>query len=389
MIQRILGKPERLCAGVMSGTSLDGLDVAICRISGAGERTKLRLAHFESFPYSEPERERILRACSPETSNVAEICALHKWMGAHIGKSVAEAMRRADIPMEELDFVASHGQTVYHMPEIGATLQIGEAADIAAITGKPVVADFRPSDMAYGGQGAPLAPFFDYILCRSGRASRLLLNAGGIANITALKAGSGIEELIAFDTGPANVTMNNLMKIHAGKAFDENGAAARAGTISSALLESMIAADAFPALPPPKSTGRELYTITYAERLLAEGLHMRLSFEDIVATATEYSAYCVERAVRDFLPFSIGEYYLSGGGWHNPFFRERLEKRLGSVMRPLSEILDMDGDAKEAAFFAVFGNEFLHGHANNARAATGADRNVIMGKLTLPSQILH
>ncbi len=385
-IQRILDKPARLIAGVMSGTSLDGLDVALCRVTGSGPSMKLDIERFATFPYAEADRERLLMACSPETSNVAEICALNKWFGVYIGNSVLRAMEEAGIPMETLDLVASHGQTVYHLPENGATLQIGEAADIAAITGKPVVADFRPSDMAYGGQGAPLAPFFDYIVCHSESVSRVLLNAGGIANITALKAGGGIDDLMAFDTGPANVLMNNLMKIHTQgeKSFDEGGALARAGTLSDALLRSMVAEDTYTKLPPPKSTGRELYTYEYSEKLYRRGLDMGLGFADILATVTDYSAYCVEMAVVDFLPFPIDEYYMSGGGYHNAFFRERLAKRLGKPLRPLSDI-GVDGDAKEAAFFAVFGNEFLHGNFNNAKAATGADRNVVMGKLTLPS----
>lgn len=385
-LQSIVDKPARLCAGVMSGTSLDGLDIAICRIHGSGTDTKLELLHFETLDYAEEDRQKLLRACSPDTSNVEDICALNKWLGIRIGSGVVNAVENAGLSLADLDFVASHGQTIYHMPEIGATLQIGEGADIAALTDTVTISDFRMADMAYGGQGAPLAPFFDFLLCRSPSKARVLINTGGIANLTALPAGAAIDDLLAFDTGPANVLADNLMKLHTNGTitFDRDGAAAAKGTVNLPLLESMAAEDPFLDVAPPKSTGRELYTYEYARKILARGEEMGLSFEDILATVVDYSAYCVACAVDKFVPFAVDEFYQTGGGYHNRFFRARLGQRLGQPMRPLSQ-LGVDGDAKEACFFAIFGNEFLHGQFNNAKSATGADRNVVMGKLSLPS----
>lgn len=385
-LEEICEKPARIGAGVMSGTSLDGLDVAICRMEGSGLATRLELLYFETFPYHPEDQQRLLRACSPETATVADVCSLNKWLGVWIGERVKDAVAHSGMQMEDLDFISSHGQTIYHMPEEKATLQIGELADIAAVTGRLTLGDFRPSDMAYGGDGAPLAPFFDYLVLRSPSLSRVLINAGGIANLTAIPAGAGADDVMAFDTGPANVLADNLMKIKTDgqQTYDKDGALAFQGRLSSQLLQSMEEEDSYLLLPPPKSTGRELYTYRYAQDLLARGEGMGLSFEDILATVTDYSAYALARSVERFVPFTVDEYYLSGGGYHNVFLRNRLEERLSKPMHPLSR-LGVDGDAKEAAFFAIFGNEFLHNSFNNIKSATGANRDVVMGKLALPS----
>lgn len=385
-LQSIINKPSRLCAGVMSGTSLDGIDIVLCRIHGAGTSTKLEIVYFETLEYTPEERQKLLRACSPDTATVEDICILNKWLGVRIGQGVVQVCQNAGISPAELDFVSSHGQTVYHMPEIGATLQIGELADIAAVTGVITLGDYRPSDTAYGGEGAPLASFFDWLVCRSESKSRVLINTGGIANLTAMPKNPSIDDVVAFDTGPANVLADNLMKLHTQGtlAYDEGGALALSGTVSDALLQSIVAEDPFLPVKPPKTTGRELYTYAYAQKLLERGTAMGLPFADILATIVDFSALCVAENIKQFIPYEVDEYYQSGGGYHNLFFRRRLEERLGKPMRDMKE-LGVDGDAKEAAFFAIFGNEFLHGNFNNAKKATGADRNVIMGKMALPS----
>ncbi|MEA5038512.1 MAG: anhydro-N-acetylmuramic acid kinase [Clostridiaceae bacterium] len=387
-IQAMLRRPFRLCVGVMSGTSVDGLDVAVCRIYGVGRQTELQLVHFETIDYTSCQREEILACCEEKTSSVKTICAVNKWLGVFIGHSVRQVCQNAGVSMGNLDFVASHGQTVHHLPDQGATLQIGEPADIAAITGCVTIADFRPSDMAYGGQGAPLVPFFDWLLYSHKKKNRILINAGGIANLTALPAGGGIEGLMAFDTGPANVLCDNLTRLYTSGAqnFDRDGALASAGTVSQEFLARMAAEDSFLPKPPPKSTGREAYTLEYAAGLLERGRQQGLSIADLMATAADYSAYCIQQAVTQFVPFAPDEVYLSGGGFHNLFFKDRLEQRLKHPVQGLSQ-LGIDGDAKEACLIAVLGNEFLHGRFNNAPAATGAGRNVIMGKLCFPSEI--
>ncbi len=387
-IRKIVDKKEVLAAGVMSGTSLDGIDVALCRISGSGKDTRLEVRHFVTFPYSDREREDLLRLCTPGGGDAAALCRANKALGVRIGDAVLRAVDGAGLRPGDIDFVSSHGQTVHHAPEHGCTLQIGELADIAAVTGLPAVGDFRPSDMAYGGEGAPFVPFVDRLLYASDRASRLLINIGGIGNVTALPRDGSPDGLTAFDTGPGNVLIDSLMRLYSGGAlaFDEDGRTAAQGIVSRELTEFMTERDPFLPRPAPKSTGRELYTAEYAERILRHGTGMGLSFPDVVATVTDFTAYAIGFSARTYVPFPLDEFYASGGGAHNPFLMRRLAHHLGGEIRSL-ERFGMPGDAKEAAAFAVLGNEFLRGHFNNAREATGADRDVIMGKLALPSAL--
>lgn len=385
-LYKIVNKETRLCAGVMSGTSLDGIDIAFCEITGHGRTVSVQLRYFETVPYADADRARLLRACAPETSTVEDICILNKTLGKQIGVSVAEAAQRAGIALREIDFISSHGQTVYHAPAAGATLQIGDLAEIAAVTGAITVGDFRPSDMAYGGEGAPLVPYVDDVLYRSETVSRVLVNIGGMANLTALCKGGGEQETLAFDTGPGNVLADHLVRLHCGGEllYDEGGEIACSGSISKALLESLAQEDSFIKLPPPKSTGREQYTAAYAAQLLARGQAMKLSFADILATVTDFTAFSLAQAIHTYVGFLPDEIYVSGGGWHNRFLRQRLESRLGQSILP-AEALGCSTDAKEAAAFAVLGNAFLFGEVNHIPGATGASRGVIMGKLALPS----
>ncbi len=385
-IGKIIHKKTRIGVGVMSGTSLDGIDVAFCSITGCGTETCVKLLHFETIPYAPDFRARLLSVCDAEKGRVDEVCLLNKQLGVEIGKAIVQAAGRAGISMDEVDFVSSHGQTVQHIPEAGATLQIGELADIAAITDTVTVGDFRPSDMAYGGQGAPLVPYVDYLLYRSSTVSRILINIGGIANLTALKKNAGQQDIVAFDTGPGNVLMDHLVRLHTGGArtYDRDGVLASRGQSSDTFLADMIKKDPFPSLTPPRSTGREHYTAAFAERLLERGQDMGLSFEDILATVTDYTALVLASAVKRFVSFQPDEIYVSGGGYQNRYLRDRLEKRFSHEVLSV-EALGVSGDAKEAVAFVVLGNEMLSGNANNIPAATGASRPVVMGKLALPS----
>ncbi len=385
-LERILRKETRLCAGVMSGTSLDGIDVALCRLRGHSGATECTLLAFHTWPYTPQERAWLLAACSPDTGTVQSVCEINKWLGLRIGQAVLDTLERAGLEPGELDFVSSHGQTVFHMPEAKATLQLGELADIAAVTGALTVGDFRPSDMAYGGEGAPLIPFVDFLLYQSPDKGRLMINIGGIANLTALPAGGALAQVLAFDTGPGNVLADHLMSLHSGgaRAYDENGATAAWGRVREDFLEQMRREDPFLERKPPKSTGREQYTLEYAKTLMARGADQNMPFEDLMATVTDYTALALAEAVKRFVPFAIQEVYASGGGIHNRFLMDRLAQRL---QRPLWQTgeLGMNPDAKEAVAFALLGNQFLFGMPNNAPKATGAHRPVVMGKLALPS----
>lgn len=388
-LTKLINKKNKLAVGLMSGTSLDGIDAALVNISGTGTDTKVTLLAFETLPYSSQERELILQLCHPQTSNVAEICSWNVMLGEKMAQAALKVIHHAGYAVEEVDFISSHGQTIFHAPEASATFQIGELAVIAERTGIVTVGDFRPSDMAVGGQGAPLVPFVDYLLFASKEKGRMLLNIGGIANVTVLPAGARPEEVIAFDTGPGNVLIDALVtQVTGGKqTFDVNGELAAQGTVSNAWLHELIAEDTYLHVAIPKSTGREYYTVVRAQELLEQGQGRGLAIEDVIATVTAYTAHSIAYHIRQFVEptYSIEELIVSGGGVHNPVLLEELKRAVQQQVLVLED-LQYSSDAKEALAFVILGNQFLHGLPNNLPSATGAQRSVSMGKLALPSK---
>lgn len=347
-------------AGVMSGTSLDGIDVAIVEISGR----RVATIGFQSTPYSEEVRRAIL-AVSNTTTTTGEISRLNFALGELYARAVLRACRRYG-PVE---LIGCHGQTIYH--EGGAsTLQIGEAAVIAERTGVPVVSDFRTRDIAAGGEGAPLVPFVDGLLFGKSRRTRIALNIGGIANITVLPAG------IAFDTGPGNMVIDGLAREYTGgrQNFDRGGRIAARGTLNRALLELLLA-DPYYRMKPPKSAGREQYGAAFVLRLKQTGLPLA----DLIATATVLTAASIAMAAA---PFAPEEMIVSGGGAHNPQIMAHLAGFLPGVAMAKSGDYGIDGDAKEAIAFAILAYQTWRRKPGNLPSATGARRPVILGKLT-------
>jgi anhydro-N-acetylmuramic acid kinase len=347
-------------AGVMSGTSLDGIDVAIVEISGR----RVATIGFQSTPYSEEVRRAIL-AVSNTTTTTGEISRLNFALGELYARVVRRACRRYG-PVE---LIGCHGQTIYH--EGGAsTLQIGEAAVIAERTGVPVISDFRTRDIAAGGEGAPLVPFVDGLLFGKSRRTRIALNIGGIANITVLPAG------IAFDTGPGNMVIDGLAREYTGgrQNFDRGGRIAARGTLNRALLELLLA-DPYYRMKPPKSAGREQYGAEFVLRLKQTGLPLA----DLIATATVLTAASIAMAAA---PFAPEEMIVSGGGAHNPQIMAHLAGFLPGVAMAKSGDYGIDGDAKEAIAFAILAYQTWHRKPGNLPSATGARRPVILGKLT-------
>lgn len=379
-----------MAVGLMSGTSIDGIDAAIMTIEGFGEATKVELLEFETFAYSEEEKAAIRNLCSPVTASIDRICTMNVYLGRKFAEAVLGIMGRAGLSPKTVDFISSHGQTIYHMPETGSTLQIGELAVIAEETGCLTIGDFRPSDMAVGGQGAPLVPFTDALLFRSKERGRILLNIGGMSNITILPKDGGLEDVYGFDTGPGNVLIDEIVRLGSGgrQTFDAAGAIAMSGKVHEVLLERLVACDPFIMLPPPKSTGRELYTIEMAKTIWEEGCSLGLSFADIVATVTGYTVEAIrlnlERLVLPKTP--IDEIIVSGGGAHNRALMGGLA-RAGFYKVMKMEDLCFSSDAKEAIAFAVLGNEFLHGQPNHLPRVTGAKRSTIMGKMVFPGSL--
>ncbi|HSL94228.1 MAG TPA: anhydro-N-acetylmuramic acid kinase [Bacillota bacterium] len=386
-IRAVTEKETRLAVGLMSGTSLDGVDAALVLITGSGADTSVELAGFSVLPFTPSEQERLRRLCTPGVGTVDEVCELNVVLGERFAAAALHVTTSSGYTMDDVDFISSHGQTVQHMPACGATLQIGELAVIAARTGRLTVGDFRPADMALGGQGAPLVPFVDKLLFSSADQSRAMLNIGGIANVTVLPAGRG--GVLAFDTGPGNVLIDAVVLALTGgdQAFDRDGLIARAGQVNRRLLDIWLTADDFLYLSPPKSTGREHYTDSMAARLICEAQALGITMPDIVATVSAYTyesiALQFSLHVEPFLMTPVEAMWVGGGGAHNPVLMDGLRRTLKIPVNPMEDI-GFSTDAKEAVAFVVLGNEFLFGNHNSLHSVTGASSPAIMGKLVLP-----
>jgi anhydro-N-acetylmuramic acid kinase len=359
-----------LVAGVMSGTSLDGIDVALV------EMPELRTIALQSFPFPPEIRERIL-AVSNRDCHTRGIARLH----FELAELYAEAIREASGP-HRIGLAGCHGQTIYH--ESGAcTLQIGDGSVLAARLRVPVVCDFRPADIAAGGKGAPLVPFFDYRLFRHPQRGRVALNLGGIANLTAIPPKAKPHQVIAFDTGPGNMVLDALAAIatQGQQIFDRNGEMAGLGEFNLKLFDVLMR-DPFRSQPPPKSAGREQYGEDFV-RLLAK---TNLPVYDLMATATAFTAACVASALHDFIRphMPVHDLIVSGGGVHNPRLMGQLAAFLPEVRITTSAEFGVDPDAKEAIAFAVLAYETFRKRPSNLPSATGASRPAILGKLCWP-----
>ena len=294
-------------AGLMSGTSADGIDVAIVDINS----TSQRVVAYGTHHYSPAVRKAVLRLCDPQTSHVDDICHYNFVLGRLFAQTLIKTCRQQQIPLETIDLIGSHGQTIYHIPagrpyrrdNVLSTLQIGEPSVIAELTGITTVADFRPRDIACGGQGAPLVPFTDYILFGHKQYCRALQNIGGISNVTYLTAGGDIDDIVAFDCGPGNMVIDMIVSMitKGRKKYDRNGAIARKGRIHEGLLKKFLR-DRYFSLQPPKTTGRERFGQTYSQRFYETGTAMDLSDADVIATATALTAESIARSYRQFLP---------------------------------------------------------------------------------------
>ncbi|MBB5057978.1 anhydro-N-acetylmuramic acid kinase [Granulicella aggregans] len=390
-----------IVAGVMSGTSADGVDVAICRITASakpGGTPRIKLLHHAGFPYPKAVRIAVLSAMNAESISVAEMSRLN-W---RLGEVYADAIERAALQAGvKLDFAACHGQTIYHQSiarkylgkAVRTTWQIGEASVIAERLRVPVVSDFRPADLAAGGQGAPLVPMLDYTMFRDAKKSRVLLNLGGIANLTAIPAGASIDRVMAFDTGPANMIIDAAMLQLFQKKFDANGATANRGVVLQDVIDAILKETFFLATPP-KSCGREEFGNSFASRLI-EVCHAEAgSDSDIIATATALTVQSIFSAYRTFVwphlgqnaPLARTELIVAGGGAKNKTMMRMLAAEfaaLGVPVRPMDD-LGIPAQAKEAVAFALLGWLTWHRLPGNVTSATGATREVILGKVTHP-----
>jgi anhydro-N-acetylmuramic acid kinase len=382
-----------LVLGLMSGTSADGIDVALARISGAPPDLHAKLIGHTSSRFPPALRKEILRVAEQNPITAGELSQLNFRLGEVFAEAVLAACRKFRVSPKRIALIGSHGQTIFHQGKpvtylgrpTASTLQIGEPSVIAASTGITTVGDFRPADMALGGQGAPLVPYADYLLYRHEKLGRVSLNLGGIANITVIPASAKPEQVLAFDTGPANMLIDALIShfTHGRQRFDKDASIAQTGRPLPALLDQMMR-DPYLKLAPPKSTGREYYGHAYVKKILSLGKKRGAKPADLIRAATIFTALSVVDALNRFVlsKTKIHQLIVSGGGAKNPLVVAQLAAALGKIEIIPSSRLGIPEDAKEAFAFALLAYETFHDRPSNLPSATGAHAPAILGKIS-------
>lgn len=398
-LNRLARLDSRFVAGLISGTSADGVDAALVRISGTGSSLSLEISFHGTVPYDDELRARVLAAGN---ATAREITDLH----FDLGRFFAQALRRfageAGVDLHSLDLIGSHGQTIWHAPpsagKKGATLQLGDGNVLAEETGLVTITDFRAADLAAGGEGAPLVPYLDWALFHHLPGTTMALNLGGIANVTIVPGGvanggtgdggrqAGPEGVIGFDTGPANMVLDALAArlLPGAPAFDREGAAAARGRVHEPLLRDLLK-NAYFECRPPKSTGRELFGESFVEEILEKG--RELDRDDLIATTAQLTASSVADAVERFVDralLPLGRVVVSGGGVHNSTLMNMLSERFHPVPVLPSSRFGMPVDGKEAVLFAVLASETLRGTPTGIPRVTGASGSRLLGKISLP-----
>ena len=391
----ILPKDRRRVAGVMSGTSLDGIDVVIADLQGHGRRLRITDWYGSSCAFSEELSDLLAKAASEESIGVAELSQLNVRLAHEYSQAITQTLATREDSVQSLDLVGCHGQTIRHLPDkvpylgihIRSTLQIGDPATLAQLLGLPVIGDFRLADMACGGQGAPLVPYFDYVIFTHETEARGCLNLGGVANLTVLPSGASVDQVYGFDTGPANMIIDALCSRLLGLPFDEGGEIAKSGRVKEALLSELLL-DKYFLSAPPKSTGRDYLNRRFLRRLLDLSNHM--SAADMIATATALTAVSIWRAYKVFVEpkYAINRLIVSGGGAHNQTLMDLLKdcfaRNACAVEIETSDSYGIDVDSKEALCFAVLAHETANGIPTSIPSVTGASRSAVLGKLCVP-----
>lgn len=390
-LYQLAGRPERRIIGLMSGTSLDGLDVAYCRISGSGRATNVTVTHFATIPYGDDIKAEIRKVFAKKEIDFQHLCLLNPWIGQLHGRLILECLNQWGIAPDEVDLVASHGQTVFHAPRSlhkldkfpNATLQIGDGDHIAVTTGIITVSDFRQKHIASGGEGAPLAVYGDYFVFSKPGENRILLNMGGIANFTYLPANLDADNVFTTDTGPGNTLIDTFTRQSFNRPYDVNGEIAASGKVDTDLL-TVLKKDPFFQAPFPKTTGPELFSLDYVRLAQQRSQTTSLVPEDLVATLTRFSAETIAESIQRVIDSrETYQIYMSGGGMHNPVLTEAIQKLLPECKFGRTDDLGISGDAKEAVLFAVLANEAVAGGETSFGNRQGVP-SVTMGKLSFP-----
>ena len=389
---RLKEKESRNVIGLMSGTSCDGIDACLVKITGNGLSTKVDILGFETYSYENGIRELILETSCKETGTVDKICQLNFTLGRLFADAARQIAGKLSVPLSEIDIVGSHGQTIYHVSSlkessdkcVRSTLQIGEPSVIAQETGVTTVADFRTRDIAAGGEGAPLVPYTDFILFGRDGIGRAIQNIGGVSNVTFLPSGGNLKDIIAFDNGPGNMIIDRFAEIitDGRLKYDRNGELASKGKLNKDLLERLCA-HPYLLKSPPKSTGRENFGILFSDELYKELKRDNIVVNDAIATITAFTAKSISDSYIKFIqPYcKIDEVIISGGGVSNPVLFQFLKDYLVDISIRKVDDFGIPSGAKEALAFAILANETVSGNLCNVPSATGAKESVVLGKI--------
>jgi anhydro-N-acetylmuramic acid kinase len=387
-------KKSRLIVGLMSGTSLDGLDVALCKVSNSGVDTEVTLLNFETIDYDDNYKNNIKQVFAKQKTDLEQITLLNPWVGMLHGEMVNQCLAKWKVDASDIDVIASHGQTIYHCPKHqhslkgfgNGTLQIGDSCHLAVKTSIITLGDFRQKHIAAGGEGAPLAVYGDYLLFSSQQENRVLLNMGGIANLTFLPKTMDPSVVFSSDIGPGNTIMDAYVQQHFnGLDYDKGSEIARKGEINQYLL-NVLENDNFFSMPMPKTTGPEVFNLSYLQRAQIASNTLELSHSDVLATLNRFSAEVIALAVNNCTQqLGVFSLYASGGGIHNPLLMENILSLCPQVsIIHNTQILGIDPDAKEAVLFAILANECLAGNSENFGNPAQGIPNTTMGKISFP-----
>lgn len=391
-LTNIASKKGKLILGLMSGTSLDGLDLALCHITGNGPDTHIDLVHFTTIPYPDEVKTRLRSVFSVSRVDLEQLCILNDWLGNYWGELILEALDTWDVAPGSVDCIASPGQTVFHAPLAkhknpgmpDSTLQIGDGDHIAMTTGILTISDFRQKHTAAGGQGAPMVIYQDYLLFNSDDENRFMLNIGGIANVTFLPSGGGMDQVVCTDTGPGNTLIDNAIQtFFSGKFFDENGQIATSGAVQSQLLKRLMSHPFFE-MELPATTGPEMFSFEWVLQSLRGQKPEEIPPHDLVATLTRFTAESIAHFIKKMRvadgPSTI---YVSGGGAKNTTLMQWISELLPGYDVKNFKVLGMNPDAKEAILFALLANETLSGTGLSVKDREGIVKEVSFGKISL------
>ena len=377
----------------MSGTSADGIDACLVEIDNTKRDLKTKTLGCKTYKFPQEVQQKIIHISDPSYQNLDEVLRVNMILGEYFAKAVFSVAKAFGYEINEIDLIGSHGQTVRHLPDwekkfgkkVRATFQIGEPSVIASKTGKVTVGDFRESDMARGGQGAPLTPYVHFLLFGDKRLSRMVVNIGGIANVTVLPKKGKPNDIFAFDTGPGNMIVDYLTKKFYGKNFDKDGKIASSGKVNFALL-SRLKKNKYFNKKPPKSCGRENFGEEFVNRILNWGRKLKLNPEDIITTASELSVWSIVDAYKKFVKpkIQLHQVLLSGGGVHNKYFLKRLKLLFDPIKVTSVQETGVDPDFLEAVSFAILANLTIEGKPASFKKTTGAKRSGVLGKICLP-----